>query len=530
MTSTLEPLLPGSRPSLYDSLSARVRIDARGRRLAGWLAPTLITLLAGILRFWNLGHPHSFIFDETYYVKDAWSQWNLGFPATWPDRADARFALGETDIFTTVGSYAVHPPLGKWIIGAGMALFGPDSSVGWRVTTALFGTALVLLVYIVARELIRSTVFASVAGLLMAIDGLAIVMSRVAILDVFLTFFLLLGLWFVLLDRRRHLDRLATVVAVRMSGGRQPAWGPVFWNRPWLIAAGAALGAATAVKWSGLYAAAGLGIYLVVSDALARRRAGVKLWPADAAFRQGPVAFLLFVPIGFVLYLASWTGWLVTDGGFDRHAVDNHPATGFWSWVPLPLQNLWAYHQQMYAFHVGLSSPHSYASPAWQWPLLIRPTSMYYHSDVVGQAGCAATNGCVQNVYSMPNPLIWWAGVAAVIYLCWRWVRTWNWRYAIVLTGLAVTYLPWLLYPERTIFQFYTIAMLPFLVLALAFTLRDIAGAGRDDPLRRKSGQRVVTVFLVFVVLVSAFWYPILTATPVPYDFWRLHNWLQSWV
>jgi len=47
---------------------------------------------------------------------------------------------------------------------------------------------------------------------------------------------------------------------------------------------------------------------------------------------------------------------------------------------------------------------------------------------------------------------------------------------------------------------------------------------------RRKSGQRVVIVFLVFAVLISAFWYPILTATPVPYDFWRLHNWLQSWV
>lgn len=496
----------------------------------GWLAPTLITLIAGILRFWNLGHPHAFIFDETYYVKDSWSQWNLGYPSTWGDRADALFVAGNTDTFTTVGSFVVHPPLGKWIIGAGMGLFGADSSVGWRFTTALFGTALVLLLYFVARSLTGSTVFSSVAALLLAVDGLGIVMSRVALLDIFLTFFALLSFWFVILDRRRHLANLAAVIGARSLGGTPPAWGPVLWNRPWLIAAGAAAGAATAVKWSGLYVLAAIGIYVVVSDALARRRAGVGFWPTDAAFRQGIASFLLLVPIALVVYVASWIGWLVTDDGYGRHAVDDSPATGFWSWVPLPLQNLWAYHEAMYGFHVGLTSPHGYRSAAWQWPFLIRPTSMYYHQDKLGQLGCETANGCVQNVYSMPNPLIWWAGIAAIVYLVIRFIVKPDWRYAIVLTGFAATYVPWLLYPERTIFQFYTIAMLPFMLLALAFALRDIAGSGSTDPDRRKSGQRVVLVFLAFVLVLSAFWYPVLTATSVPYDFWRAHNWFPTWV
>jgi dolichyl-phosphate-mannose--protein O-mannosyl transferase len=535
-SSALEPLLPEPRPSLYDRLTERLAGDPRSIRVWRWLAPTLVTLLAGILRFWNLGHPHALVFDETYYVKDAWTQWILGFPSQWPDRADEQFVLGATDIFETTGSFVVHPPLGKWLIGAGIALFGADSSVGWRVATALFGTALVLLVYVVAHTMTNSIVFSAIAGGLMAVDGLAIVTSRVAILDVFVAFFVLLAFWFVLLDRRGHLARMALLVALRTRDGRAPAWGPVLWNRPWIIAAGAAAGAATAVKWSGLYVIAGLGVYLVLADAVARRRAGVGFWPTDAAFRQGPVTFLLFVPVAFAVYLASWTGWLATDGGYDRNAIEAaNAAIGFWSWVPLPLQNLWAYHQAMYGFHVGLTTPHSYASPAWQWPLLVRPTSMYYHSDVLGQAGCTATNGCVQNIYSLPNPLIWWAGIAAVIYLVWRFIRARDWRYGAVLTGVAVTYLPWLLYPERTIFEFYTIAMLPFMVLALTFALRDIAGSGATGTdhrvrMRRKSGQRVVIVFLVFAVLLSAFWYPILTATPVPYDFWRLHNWLQSWV
>lgn len=523
MTSTAEPLLPAPAqrvdpPTLYDRWISRVAGDPRLTRLWRWLAPTLVTLVAGILRLANLGTPHELVFDETYYVKDAWSQWNLGFASSWPDGADERFEAGETDIFTGVGSFVVHPPLGKLLIGAGMALFGAESSFGWRFATAVFGTALVLLVYLVATTLTNSMPFAVVASGLMAIDGLAIVMSRVALLDVFLSFFVLLAFWFVLLDRRSHLARIEADVTGCTTDGVPPRWGRVRWNRPWIVAAGAAVGAATAVKWSGLYVAAALGIYLVVADALARRRAGVVQWPMDAV-RQGLVTFVLLVPVAFVVYLASWTSWLVTDGGWGRHAL-TESVTGFWSWVPLPLQNLWKYHEAIYGFHVGLTSPHGYASPAWQWPLLMRPTSMYFHRD-----------GLVQNVYSMPNPFLWWGAVAAVIYLVWRLLVRRDWRYAFVLTGVAATYVPWLLYPERTIFQFYTIAILPFMVLALAFALRDLAGRRARDEYRRRTGQHLVWLYLGFVLALSIFWYPILTAIPVPDWFYQMHNWWQpGWV
>ena len=135
------------------------------------------------------------------------------------------------------------------------------------------------------------------------------------------------------------------------------AWGPVLWNRPWIIAAGAALGAATAVKWSGLYVLAGLGIYLVVTDALARRRAGVGFWPADAALRQGRPPSCSSCPWRSSSTSRPWTGWLVTDGGYDRHAADPTPGdrAGVWSWVPPALQSLWMYHEAIYDFHVGLT-------------------------------------------------------------------------------------------------------------------------------------------------------------------------------
>lgn len=529
MTITAEPLLPTQRPSFYDRWRERVAVEPRLQRLYGWLAPLLVTLVAGILRLWNLGHPHALVFDETYYVKDAWSQWNLGYAATWPEGADARFAAGETDIFTTDPSFVVHPPLGKYLIGFGMWLFGPDSSFGWRIMTALFGTALVLLLYLVAKALTNSTVFATVASGMLAIDGLGIVMSRVSLLDVFLAFFVLLAFWFVILDRRRHLDRLAAATVARMQGDEPSAWGAVLWNRPWVIAAGAAAGAASAVKWSGVWVLAAIGLYLVVTDALERRRLGVVFWPMDAV-RQGLVSFVLLVPVAFVVYLGSWTGWLVSDGGYDRHAADANPATGVFSWVPLAVQSLWRYHVTIYNSMTGMTSPHSYQSPAWQWPLLWRPTSMYAQATPDGQDGCVGQNGCLQILYSMPNPLLWYASVAAAGYLVYRFVVSRDWRHAVVLVGIAATWLPWLAYPERTVFQFYTIVIWPFLLLALTFALREIAGPAHASVDRRTAGQRVVLVFLGVAVVLSLFWYPLWSATQVPYDFYRLHNWMQGWV
>lgn len=496
--------------SRYDRWRARIAADPRARRVVDLAAPAMVTLLAAVARFWDLGRPHAIVFDETYYVKDAWSQWNLGYPANWPDGADAAFLAGDVDGFLSTGSFAVHPPLGKWLIGVGMWLAGPDDPAGWRAAGAVAGTALVALLYLVAKTMTGSTPVATLAALALAVDGLAIATSRIALLDVFLAVFVLLAFWFVLLDRRRHLSALARQPDAPSLGGAATR-GPVVWNRPWLIAAGAAAGAATAVKWSGLYALAAIGIWVVVVDALERRRRGQRLWLWDA-LRQAAVAFILLVPVAALTYLVSWTGWLVTDGGYGRHPADDGPAGA--------LGALWQYHAAMYRFHTGLSTPHSYESPAWQWPLLIRPTSMYWQED----------GGTVQAISSIPNPLIWWGGFVAAGYLVYRFVRRRDRDSAFVLTGLGATFLPWLLYPERTTFQFYTVVMVPFLALAAALALRDLAGGAGATPERRAAGQRTVLILVALALALSAFWYPVWTALPVPYDFWRAHNWLPTWV
>ena len=153
------PLLPPARPSLYDRFARRLTEDARARRLYRWLGPAIVLVIAAVLRLWNLAAAHDLMnqFDETYYVKDAWTLLNLGYEGSWPGGANDRFLSGDVNIFTTNPSFVVHPPLGKWIIALGMMVLGPESGWGWRITTALLGIASVLLLMLIAKRLTRSS-------------------------------------------------------------------------------------------------------------------------------------------------------------------------------------------------------------------------------------------------------------------------------------------------------------------------------------------------------------------------------------
>ena len=518
------------RGSRLDDWWGRVLATPRRRALWYWGGPILVTLVAAVLRFWNLGHPQAIVFDETYYVKDAWTLLQNGYESAWPDDANEDFAAGDPDTFSDDPTYVVHPPLGKWLISLGMAAFGAGDAFWWRATTALAGTLAVLLITLVARRLFASTVLAVIAGLLLAIDGNAIVMSRVALLDTWLMLFALLGFWFVLLDRESTRRALESRLDASRTAGLEPSYGPALWGRPWVIAAGLAFGAACSVKWSGLWFLAAFGVYLVAVDALARRRAGVPFWLTGALLKQAPITFVLLVPIAVAVYLASWTGWFVTDGGYYRHWAEEtgSAATGWLSWVPLPLQNLWHYHESAYGYHVGVHAPHPWQSNPLTWLLMVRPVNMYFASTDDGSGGCGADT-CWSSILEVGNPLIWWAAAAASVYLVYRLVRYREWQVGAILMGLAAAYLPWLMYLNRTVFQFYSIAFQPYTVLALVFVIGLVLGRRDDAQWRRVRGVAVVGIFLGFTVLVSAFYYPVWTGVPLTPMFRQLHFWLPSW-
>jgi dolichyl-phosphate-mannose-protein mannosyltransferase len=516
--------------SRLDDLWASHRTSPPWRRLFTWGAPALVVLTAAFTRLWNLGNPASLVFDETFYVKDAWTLWNLGYEASWPAEADALFNAGNANIFHTDASFVVHPPLGKWIIALGMAAFGPENPVGWRISTAIVGIFAVILIMLIAKKLFSSTLLAVIAGGLFAIEGNAIVMSRVALLDNHLMLFLLLGFGAVLLDRSHSARLLKRWVSRRTAAERSLDWGPSLWGRPWLIAAGLAFGLASAVKWSGLYFLAAFAIYTLVVDALACRRAGITFWGTGTLVKQAPVTFVLAIPVALAAYLVTWTGWFLNAGSYGRQFA-NQPGNaweGPFAWVPHALQSFWHFQVSVYQYHVGEMRPHPYQANPLTWLFMVRPTSMYWLSSSNGENGCT-TDLCGASITGIANPLIWLAATAAILYLAYRLARYREWKVGFILMGVAAGYLPWLLYLHRTVFQFYTIAFEPYLILALTFAIGLILGSSRDPWWKRERGLGLVAVLVGFAILLSVFFWPLWTGTQIDYTWMRAHWWFESW-
>ncbi|WP_082598005.1 MULTISPECIES: dolichyl-phosphate-mannose--protein mannosyltransferase [unclassified Kitasatospora] len=512
-------------------------------RWAGWLGPLAVALFAGALRFSGLGGPHSMIFDETYYAKDAYSLWQVGYETNWPDDSNGRILSPEQSIpFRPDPSYIVHPPVGKWMIGLGEQWFGMNP-FGWRFAVAVLGTLSVLMIARIGRRLFRSTLLGSVAGLLLAVDGLHFVMSRSALLDLVVMFWCLAAFGFLLLDR----DRTRGLVARRLEQGEpNGGWWLVLGWRPYRLAAVVCIGLTLATKWSGAYI---LGAFILLSvcwDFGTRRLAGIR-FPLLYAISDCLLAGFLLVPVAIVVYVASWTGWFMSStepgkGGYGRdwalHREGLSPeyVSGIrmpfqvdLTWVPDALRSLWHYHATMWDFHVGLTSAHTYQSNPWSWLLVGRPVSFFYESPKMGQSGCKV-NECAAEVLGIGTPLLWWTGLVALLYCLYRWVLRRDWRAGAILCGLAAGYLPWFMYQQRTIFLFYAVIFVPFLVLAVTMMLGALIGpvtASRD---RRMIGGTAAGLLVLLVMWNFLYFLPIYTGQTIPMDDWRARMWFNSWI
>lgn len=347
-------------------------------RWSAWGGPLLVALVAGVLRFWKLGSPHALIFDETYYAKDSWALINQGYEGDWPKDIDKLILRDPSQVDIPVDpGYVVHPPVGKWIIGLGEHFFG-FTPFGWRFMVAVLGTLSVLMLCRIGRRLFRSTFLGCLAGALLTVDGLHFVMSRTALLDLVLMFFVLAAFGALLIDRDWARRRLAAALPVDEEGVLRPdaevaenlrlGW------RPWRITAGLMLGLAFATKWNGLYILVGFGLMTVLWDVGARRTAGA-VRPYVAVLKRDLVpAFVSTVPVAILTYLVSWTGWIVTGKGYYRNWAQTDGRGGNWTWLPDWLRSLWHYEYQVYEFHVNLTSGHTYQSNPWSWIVLGRPS------------------------------------------------------------------------------------------------------------------------------------------------------------
>ena len=489
----------------------RLVVPMPADRLQGWLATIAVALIAGVWRFWHVNRPRGIIFDETYYT------------------VDARDLLQNGVEHNRGYLFTVHPPLGKWMIAFSEWIFGFEDAngvrqgspeLGWRVASAVAGTVAVLLLARAARRMFRSTLLGCVAGLLLALDGLEFVLSRTGILDIFLMAWIVAALACLVVDRDDGRRRLAD----RLDAGPDPGDGPGPWVlvRPWRLAAGACLGAACATKWSGLY---DIGAFLVLAylwDVGARRTAGIRRPWLAALRRDSPILAVGFIVAPIVVYTASWTGWFLSPDGYDRHAKGSGIFGTLHSWI--------FYQSEQLDFHRHLTAGHPYRSSPFSWLVLGRPISFYYQSVPYGQTGCKSQNGCASEVLALGTPAIWWVGLVALAACLVLWIGRRDWRAGLVVIGFLFSWVPWVAQPGRTMFLFYALPLLPFLVLGLTTVAQLVLGPREASERRRTVGGIAVGAYLLIVVANFVFLYPILAAEVIPLSSWQDRMWFPGWI
>ncbi|HEY8772336.1 MAG TPA: phospholipid carrier-dependent glycosyltransferase, partial [Candidatus Limnocylindria bacterium] len=456
-----------------------------------WVAIALVALGAAAVRLVGLSTPSGFVFDEIFYARIA-----------------CRFVIDTARCGIEDLVSGAHPPLGNWLIGIGIRLFGYNE-FGWRVTSALAGIVTVAFLYLLVRRLLAghvtapaATAGATAAAALLATDFLHLVQSRVAMLDSFVTLFVVAAVLFAVLDgRRRQGSRGEDLDA--------PGWlRRLALGRPWRLAAGLALGSAIAVKWSGGYLAIGLVVLLVAWEVAATERPaegkGSSWWSAfGTAFRREAVPSLVLLgAVPVVVYLASYTGRVHGD-------LLALPWREGSAWRVILEHQL-----AMLRFHTGLAGDHPYESAPWAWLLLKRPVA-YSFADGTGY----------REVVAIGNPLTWWPGALALGYVGVRWVRSGASLArpeVVVLAAALSTYLPWLILSgsRSQVFIWYLLPTIPFLYAALGLVA---ANAWRSLAGRISLAMAAGAIALSFV-----FFWPILTASPLAPDAWRTRIWFAD--
>ena len=415
-----------------------------------------IALIALVLRLLNLGTPKGFIFDEVYYVDGARDYLKYGVEVT-----------------GAAPEFVVHPPIGKWLIALGIKIFG-DNEFGWRFMGALLGSVMVILIALIAQRLFRSAFLTICASALIAMDGLALVHSRTALLDIYLSFFVLVATYFFVM--RWH-----------------------WWT-------GLALGLAVATKWSGLY-------FLALFAAIAIYRA-FTLHTGRELVKPTLKTFVQYALIPITVYFSSWIGWFASNRGWARDHASNVIASFF------------HYHSQMLGFHTGLVEKHSYQANPWSWIVMGRPTSFYYQSPNT----CGADN-CAQEVLALGTPFLWWVGAIALAVVFGFWIKSLaQKRYEpslnIIVAGMTAGYLPWFFFQERTVFAFYAIVFQPFLILAIVYCAYVALIHFKN------SRNTYVFIGVIAIAIFANFIYflPLFTGDVITYESWRARMWLPSWI
>lgn len=391
-----------------------------------------------------------------------------------------------------------HPPLGKLLISIGIMIFGMNP-FGWRIVGTLFGTMMLAAIYLFARRMFKDRRVALTAILLFALDFMHFTQTRIATIDVYITFFIILMYYF--------MYRYYT-----MS----------FYDTPFIKTliplglSGLCMGLGIASKWTGVYAAVGLAVIFFISlgrryyeyrYVLHNKNATQQEKAAVAPFRKytvytllSCVVFFIVIPAG--IYLLSYLPYLNAPG-----------MQGFAS----IMENQFS----MFSYHSSLTETHPFSSAWYEWPVIARPI-WYYSGDMSAEIR--------MSIAALGNPFIWWLGIVAAVYTLWRAVTKRDRNALFLLIGYLAQYLPWV-GVTRVVFIYHYFTCVPFIILMLCYAIRDWLAAcpGQSLSLRRNARWTGVCIYVLICALAFVSFYPVLSGFPVPGSYLDSLKWFGTW-
>ena len=373
-----------------------------------------------------------------------------------------------------------HPPLGKFLISLGIRIFGMNT-FGYRCAGVLFGILMIPVLYLTAKQLFKKTWLCSVLSLIFAFDFMHYVQTRIATIDVFVTFFIMLMYYFML-------------IYICSS----------FYDKPLkktflpLFCCGLSSGFAIACKWTGAYAALGIAALFFISLS---KRYSEFCADRNLPFKKNAAITLIFCCICFIIiplsiYCMSYIPYLAANG---------EGISGIWK----NQLDIFTYHSK-----TVVSSTHSYASKWYTWPLMLRPI-WYYSAEF--------PSGKEAGISAFGNPLVWWLGIPAMLF-CIKNAAIKKDRNAIfICLGYAADFLPWA-FVERTMFIYHYFPSVPFVVLSIGYAINEMY----------KHSHKVKYISYIYTfaaIVLFILFYPVLTGTPVNAGFVKTFlRWFPGWV
>lgn len=397
-----------------------------------------------------------------------------------------------------------HPPLGKLLISVGILLFGMDP-FGWRIVGTVLGIMMIPIIYMFARRLFGKKEYAFAAAFLMTFDFMHFTQTRIATIDVYGVFFIILMYYF--MYRYYMLNFYVAPLKQTLL--------PLLWS-------GLFFGIGAASKWIAIYGGAGLALLFFLSLYERYREydhAKIKLRHGKlgskpkqsiltdhhrkiiASFPQlslKTIAWctLFFVIIPIIIYAASFLPALLAHG------------------ETLSFKRLIQYQTSMYEYQTQLKATHPFSSTWYQWPLMSKP--LWYYAGQYVQTGLTST------IVAMGNPAIWWTGSAAVIASIFIAYRRKDRGMFVVLVAFFSQYIPWI-FVKRLTFIYHFFAMVPFLILCLVYVIQ----YGIEE---RKWHKQIIYAYFAVVLILFIMFYPALSGMEVSRNYvnkWLL--WFSTW-